>query len=203
MATVATPQTLKALGRHIEAGAKLILPGSRVDVIGFSCTSGTVAVGPEAVRGAVQAARPGVTVCTPMEGGAKALRRLGCRRISLMTPYRPKTADLVAGYFREQGFEILSQSTFDLDGDPDMNRLSGAGLLAGARASLHPQADGLFISCTGLRTSGIVDAIERDLGVPVVTSNQALAWDCVRSGGIERRVAGFGRLFRTPAQPAM
>lgn len=196
MATVATPRTLKAMHRHIGKATELLVPASRLDVVAFSCTSGTAAIGTAAVREAVQAVRPGIHVTTPIEAGAKGLRALGANRISLLTPYRPETADLVADYFERDGFEILSRATFDLDGDPDMNRVSGKALLSAARATLHTDADALFISCTGLRTSPIVQAIEDALRLPVVTSNQALAWDSLRVCGDRRKAQGQGRLFR-------
>ena len=94
---VATPESLKALGDHLEQGTRLLVPGSRLDAIGFSCTSGTLAVGIEAVRSAIWRARPGIAVVTPIEAGGKGLKRLGARRISLLVPYLPRTADLVAG----------------------------------------------------------------------------------------------------------
>lgn len=196
MSPVATPKSLKALGKHIGKGAEMLVPGSRLDVVAFSCTSGTVAVGLDNVRKAIQAVRPGVHVTTPIEAGAKGLRRLGARRISLLTPYLPATADLIAGYFENHGFDVLSRSTFDLNGDPEMNRLSGPALVRAARAILDPRAEALFLSCTGLRTSGVVQKIEDALGVPVVTSNQALAWDSLRVAGDTRKVSGEGRLFR-------
>jgi maleate isomerase len=37
--------------------------------------------------------------------------------------------------------------------------------------------------------------MERELGRPVVTSNQAIAWHCLRKGGIEDKVPGFGALL--------
>jgi maleate isomerase len=53
----------------------------------------------------------------------------------------------------------------------------------------------VFISCTGLRTFPVVARLEERLGKPVVTSNQALAWDCLRLAGVHDRLPGRGRLF--------
>ena len=76
MATVATPATLAAMGAHLEAATGLLVPGSRLDVIGFSCTSGTVAIGCAAVAQAIRRARPGIAVTTPIEAGAEGLSQL-------------------------------------------------------------------------------------------------------------------------------
>ncbi|MEP0324600.1 MAG: ectoine utilization protein EutA, partial [Bauldia litoralis] len=57
------------------------------------------------------------------------------------------------------------------------------------------RSEGLFISCTALRAAEVVATIEAACGVPVVTSNQASAWMCVRLAGIDRPIAGYGRLL--------
>jgi maleate isomerase len=194
---VATPQTLAELGGHIEAAARLLVPGSRLDAIGLSCTSGTVAVGLERVRAAIQAARPGIPVTTPIDAGLAALRALGCRRISILAPYLIATADLIAGYFEANGIEVLRKATCVLDGDPQMNRVSGECLTEAGQRFIDPAADALFISCTGLRTRGMVETLERSLGKPVVTSNQALAWASLRAGGVRDALPDRGILFRT------
>jgi maleate isomerase len=195
MSEIATPESLAAMGPHLEAATRLLVPGSKLDVIGFSSTSGTVAIGCDAVARAIRRARPDVAVTTPIEAGAEALRALGVRRISLLVPYRPATADLVSGYFEDQGFAIDRKATFDLGGDPDMNRVTAEELIAAGRRITHASSEALFISCTGLRTAPVIATLEAAIGQPVVTSNQALAWQALRLGGVHDRVSGKGRLF--------
>jgi maleate isomerase len=107
----------------------------------------------------------------------------------------PRTADLVAGHFEDEGFTIDRRATFDLGGDPEMNRVSPDVLAKGARAVDDPSSEAIFISCTGLRTAPIIAVIEKELGKPVVTSNQALAWDALRMAGVSDALPGRGRLF--------
>jgi maleate isomerase len=101
----------------------------------------------------------------------------------------------VADYFESEGFTINRRATFDLGGDPEMNRVSPGVLAKGARAVDDPASEAIFISCTGLRTAAIVEAIEKELGKPVVTSNQALAWEALRVAGVAEALPGRGRLF--------
>ena len=61
---------------------------------------------------------------------------------------------------------------------------------------LRPETEALFISCSNLRTLDIIDALERESGKPVVTSNQAAMWGTLRKIGDKRAVPGAGRLFR-------
>jgi maleate isomerase len=197
MNAVATPDTLAELGDHLEAGARLLAPDGPLSAIGFSCTSGTVAVGADRAHTLIAAGRPGVPICTPVEAAVKALAALGVRRIALLTPYLDGPSRLIEGFFAEHGMEIVTRASFKLDGDPDMNRVTTDCLIeAGRDLGSHPDAEALFISCTGLRTRHVIEPLEEALGKPVVTSNQALAWDLARTAGVSDPAPDRGRLFR-------
>jgi maleate isomerase len=65
-------------------------------------------------------------------------------------------------------------------------------------ASLSHQkndADAYFLSFTAIWSTQAIEAIERDLARPVVTSNQALAWHILRISGIDDQTSGLGALF--------
>lgn len=200
MATVATNDTLKELANHVAGAAKLLMPWGNLDAIGFGCTSGSVAIGTDVLARTINAVRPGVPVCNPVDGAVAALHALGCRRVALITPYLAGPSGLIEGYFQSKGIEPVVKASFFLDGDPDMNRVSPECLietgteLAGAR-----DTEALFISCTGLATRRVIEALEARIGKPVVTSNQALAWAMMRAAGDRRTFTGRGRLFSVSA----
>lgn len=202
IAEVVTPASLAAMHEHLAHAAALLVPGSPLDAVAFSCTSGTVAIGIANVRAAIARARPGLPVYTPIEAGTRALDFLGVRRIALLTPYLEPAGDLIAGFFEANGIDVLSRATFALDGDRQMNRVTPQCLIAAGRQCVAdtPEAEALFISCTGLATADVVEALEAETGRPVVTSNQALAWDVLRGRGDTTRVQGRGRLFRQHAR---
>ena len=56
--------------------------------------------------------------------------------------------------------------------------------------------DTVFISCTNLRALGILKDTEMQLNKPVISSNLALGWHCLRLAGINDFLPQFGRLFR-------
>jgi len=198
MDKVADAASLAAMGDHLINAARMLASGGPLDAMAFSCTSGASAIGIDRVQEALSAAQPGVPVVTPIEAAAKGLKAFDARRISILAPYHREAADLVADHFIANGFRLDRCSSFDLDGDEQMNRLSPAALKAAAYEAIHPQSDALFISCTGLRTAGIVGELEAALGVPVVTSNQATAWDALFNAGVEDLARGEGRLFGLP-----
>jgi arylmalonate decarboxylase len=60
------------------------------------------------------------------------------------------------------------------------------------------EADGLLISCGGLRTFGLLAPLEAELGMPVTASSPAGFWDVVRVAGLDPSAEGYGRLFQRP-----
>jgi len=64
----------------------------------------------------------------------------------------------------------------------------------------RPDADAIFLSCGGIRALEVVQEIEDITNKPVVTSNQAQMWSCLRRAGIPDRIEGFGRLFQLEGQ---
>ena len=76
-----------------------------------------------------------------------------------------------------------------------MVRVAPSYLMEMAAGLDRPDADAIFISCGALRSLDIAAALEAQVGKPVVTSNQALAWDALRLAGIPDMIPGFGRLL--------
>ena len=59
----------------------------------------------------------------------------------------------------------------------------------------YQNADAIFVSCTALRAVEIIDQAERDTSKFVISSNQALIWDTLRSVNINNNIDGYGKLF--------
>lgn len=56
-------------------------------------------------------------------------------------------------------------------------------------------ADGLLISCAGIQISPVLAEIEAAFGRPVIASNQAVVWHCLRLLQIADRPPGHGDLL--------
>jgi len=65
----------------------------------------------------------------------------------------------------------------------------------------HPDADAIFISCTNFATVEILDALEQDLGIPVISANQVTMWEALNLARVKPRKPGCGVLFTDRAQP--
>jgi maleate isomerase len=193
-----TPQNLRKMQPALTAGAALILPDETLDAICYSCTSASVVIGDGEIEAAIQAAKPGVAVLTPPMAGVRGLNAFGARRISILTPYTVETSRPMAAYFATKGFEIASFTCLGFEDDREMARITPAALVDLARQATDAQADALFVSCTALRAALAVTWMEQAIDRPVVTSNQASAWNCLRLCGDETVHPEFGRLMTLP-----
>jgi maleate isomerase len=196
-----TPETLRAVGPRIAPATELILPGIGLDVVGFGCTSATVELGEDAIFHEIRRARPGIACTTPITATLAALKAFGARRIALLTPYAP---EINAGFIRflgGRGIETAAHATFDRRDDRDAARIKPASVADGVRRLVRErQVDAVFVSCTSLRLAEVVEEIEADVGVPVMSSSHALAWHCLRLGGVSEPLLQGGRLFKLPAE---
>lgn len=193
-----TPENLRAMQPSLTAGAGLILPGEALDAICYSCTSASAVIGDQAVEEALHAGKPDVPVVTPPAAAVRGLNALGLRRISMLTPYTVETTRPMADYFAARGFELAGVTCLGFDDDREMARISPADLVALAKEATAPDAEGLFVSCTALRAASVAAAMEEAIGRPVVTSNQATAWACLRLCGDEAPRPEWGRLMTLP-----
>lgn len=193
-----TPENLRKMQPSLSAGAALILPDESLDAVCYSCTSASVVIGDAEIEAAIQAARPGVPVVTPPMAGVRGLNAFGIKRISILTPYTVETSRPMATYFAAHGFDIESFTCLGFEDDREMARIAPASLVELARKAMHAQADALFVSCTALRAALAVLGMEEAIGRPVVTSNQASAWNCLRLCGDEAPRPEFGRLMTKP-----
>jgi maleate isomerase len=182
-----------ALFDDLEAHSRL-LADAEVDLIAVNCTAATMLAGPDAVNSRVRAAT-GIAATTTIEAVLEALAAAGIRRVALLTPYEEEVTAAEVAFLRAQGLEVAGTATLpcrtpveQAERDPEVWRRL-------ARDPALRQADGLLISCAGIRVAPVLADIEREFGRPVIASNQALLWRCLRMTGVQDRPAGFGALL--------
>jgi maleate isomerase len=178
-----TPESLRDMQPSLAEGAALILPGEELDAICYSCSSASMVMGDEEVEAAIGQGKPGTPVVTPAAAAVRGLRQFGASRISILAPYTRETSAAIAGYFEDRLFDIRSFVYLGLEDDREMARISPEALIRIAAESVTPNAEALVIACTALRAAPVAAAVERETGRPVVTSNLASAWNCLRLCG--------------------
>ncbi len=198
MSNDATVETLAAMEPDIEQAASLLLPDAKLDSLCYTCNSGTMVIGEEKVMAALRRASPEAQPTTVMTGVWRALKALGARRIAVATPYAGEVNDFVRSFLAGHGFEIVSFKAMEILKNSDIDRVTPASIRDFAAAADHADADALFVCCGALRALDVVDELEKRVAKPVVASNQAMMWDCLRLAGIDDSLTGFGRLLTLP-----
>jgi len=190
-----TMQNLRNMAGDISRAAGGILPGFTLDAMIYGCTSGTVANGAEKIEQLVQQSCPGVPVTNPVTAALAAFAHFGAQRISILTPYTEEVNLEMASYFEDHGIEVLNIAGLDYESDIEMTGIPSRDIADVAIGVCDDSADLLFISCTAIRSSLVIEQIEKKLGKPVVSSNQALVWHSLKLLDSNVAVTGYGSLF--------
>jgi maleate isomerase len=90
-----------------------------------------------------------------------------------LTPYSAEISALLVDYFQRNSLEIVSFMYMDMSDDRDVAMVSPNNIITAAKEAIVDEADALFISCTAMRSTEVISVIEKEIGKPVFTSNQA------------------------------
>jgi len=144
----------------------------------------------------VHKVHPEVPVTNPVTAALSAFQLLDIKRISILTPYTEAVNVEIAKFFIAQGYDVLNIAGFGFEDDTAMTYINPQDIVDASISSCDPKADLLFISCTALRASLVIDEIEERLNIPVVSSNQALVWHSLTLVNYHLSVPHFGILLR-------
>lgn len=192
--TADTEEKLMGLSVQAPAAAQL-LAHAKVQVIGYGCTASGFLHTPAEDRALAQriTAETGIPCATSSRAIVDGLRALGAQRLSLASPYAPWLNARLKQYLGADGFEVLAMQGLDTQAHSTITRER---ILALVDEVVRPRTEAIFISCSNFRTLEIIDAVERQYGLPVVTSNASMMWQMLRLMNDRREVPGAGRLFR-------
>jgi maleate isomerase len=186
---------LLAMARNVEEAACL-LGHAAVGLIAFNCTA--VSTYSKAMEAEIQqriASATGLPALMTSAAIVEALKAFRARKVVLLTPYIREVNAREVAFLRGEGFEVLSETGLGLDTNTEMAKLAPEVWIDLARRNKDSRADAYLVSCTAVRSAEVIEELEGELGRPVVTSNQAIAWHCLRKAGIQDRVRGFGSLL--------
>ena len=173
------------------------------EVILYACTSGTFLSGPgredeigEMIKG--WTGLPGYTTSTAV---IKGLRALGAKRVFMLTPYTDDIHAQEIGFLAHRGIDVAAHDTFrctDTVQIRDIPSEQVAERVLSHRARIK-DCDAVFISCTNLLTMDQLAPLERELGVPVISSNACTLWIALQHMHAPLEGLALGRLFSPAA----
>jgi maleate isomerase len=188
-----TPNRELPVGAELAAAvsdAKVVAQAARdlaiaaPEVTVYACTSGSFIEGIEGearLREVMEQAGAKQALTT---SGAllQALEVMGARRIAVGTPYDSEMTNKLSEFLSEAGYETTSNAYLGLTGD--IFRVSHKTVRDLAVATDRSEADAVFLSCTNLRTFGVLAYIEQELGKPVLSANQVTMWAALSAVGL-------------------
>lgn len=178
--------------RIVEAGAALA--DAKCETVTFHCTANSTDDGTAGEAAILDALRRG-GVNRPSSTATAVRRALevsGARRIVLVTPYSQTVTDHEAEFFTGIGIEVLTARGYGLDGSDAYCTTPPAFWREKAVAARHAQADLYFLSCANISAFSVIADLERELGRPVISSNQVVVWDQLASHGLALSASARG-----------
>ena len=170
---------------------------THVNLIAYMCAASSFVMGPKGNAelcdklSEVTGGLPCITATTAMVDGLKAV---GAKKVAVLSPHPPEIAEKLKEYLQESGFEVSCLLALALD-IPQINNTSPGDIYRYVRSMDLNQADAIFIAATNFRAIDVIDAIESDIGLPVVSSNQVVMWTALNKLGIADKPQGYGRLW--------
>ena len=191
-----TFESVKKMIEDAELAADL-LRQTGVDFIGYCCMGSTIIKGWDWERNLLGRFAPYAPhgVCSANSALRDALRALGARRIGLVTSYPESVNALAPDFFAAGGFKVTALAGSPVEDVGQVRWVAPERVYRRAREANFKDVDAVCLLATDVQTFPIIEPLERDIGLPVVTSNQALLWASLRAIGIEEPIAGLGKLL--------
>lgn len=188
----------RALLEHVDRAADE-LGSAQPEVIAFACTSGSFidgSTGEQELRRRIErVAQVGIAVTT---AGAvvDALRTVDIQRLAVVTPYPDELNNLERQFLESEGMEVVALAGMDIPDAYSIGTVNPQEVYEFAQGVWQNQdADGMFLSCTNLPTIEVLERLEHSFGKPVISSNSATLWACLRSLKNKVGIADYGTLL--------
>jgi maleate cis-trans isomerase len=193
-----------ALDRPIEsmiAAVRDLQAYDSIDVVAVTGDLVQAALGPAwnaELRGALEGATH-LPAATAMTAAVDALRHLGAARLAIASPVSATKNESVRAYLEAEGFTVERLDSLEIGSSRGLHALPAdtayqAGL-AVARAA--PDADAVYLPSLSWGAERHAERLEQELGLPVVTLYNSLAWAALTAIGYPAGVDGYGRILRS------
>ena len=171
-----TEETLGEMAEHLTQSAGLFPRSANFSVVGYGCTSGTSVIGANKVEDLVKQGCKTNFVTNPMSALIKACQRRNILRLAFLSPYLESVSEHLRSVLAEHGIQCPVFGTFNEAEEAKVAWIDAVFIKAAAKHLIRQEeVDGVFLSCTNLKTLGFVESLSAELQLPVLSSNFVLA----------------------------
>jgi maleate isomerase len=178
----------------IEEAARRLLRYSP-SCFAYYCTTVSFIRGPIGERDIVQrinlaTGKPATTTSRAM---IEAFRELHISRVALASPYLPDVERRFVEFIGAHGIRVVNSLSLSLK--QGHSTVPPEDMRALAEATDVPEAEAIFVGCTGQKLASFIDSLEAKHGKAVLTANQVTSWHALRLMEVRPELRGCGRLF--------
>ncbi len=165
-------------------------------IIVFHCTANSMENGlaHEAAIVEIIEQASGCPTLTTAQAITQALNHFAIKKLVLISPYVQATNEHEVHYLKEAGYTVVHELGLGLESH-GYSAVTPEEWKRIVRENARADADGYFLSCTNTRMIEAISEIEREMDKPVISSNQATLWACLKRLGISHSNNSLGRLF--------
>jgi maleate isomerase len=147
--------------------------------------------------------RVGIPVTTAMNSCMAAIKALSARRVLLMTPFDEGLDKLVAGHLAKFGIEAVFPQSKPFRDFAAGSKIGPDEVFTFAKQAFEgaPGVEAVYFQGP-LNNRPVLEKVEKETGVPVVSSSLASMWYLLAKLGLNYQIRGGGKLlYEWPAVP--
>lgn len=167
------------------------------EAVVWACTSGSFVYGwkgaHEQVRSLAVAA--GMPASSTSFAFAHAVQELGVRKVAIGATYPDDVAALFARFLTDAGAEVTAVRGSGIITAAEVGTWGEAEVFALAKEADTADAEAVLLPDTALHTAAHIQALENELGKPVLTANQVTVWEALRLTDRRVNAPALGELF--------
>ncbi len=178
------PETLGAMEMHLAQAAGLFPQGKLFDVAAYACTSATAQLGQARVAELIRAGTRAHHVTEPVSALIAACKAGNIRRLAFLSPYIESVSARLRSVLAGHGIDIPVFGSFNEESERRVALIDPPSLMSAARSLMQDtQVDGFFCSCTNVKMFPVIPELQREFGVPILSSNLVLGWHMLHLAG--------------------
>ncbi len=143
---------------------------------------------------AKEAGCPGLTAASAI---VQALNEVGAKKIAMADPFpRPDLSQIVKDFLEQPalGFQVVNEVSVRGESPNFITSMPPTVAYQFGKKADHPDAEAILLAANVWRTIEVIEALEQDLGKPVISANQASVWAALKIIGVAG-IQGYGSLF--------
>ena len=196
---ISSVEAKKALYEDVKRATSYLTP-ARLNCIAYGCTAGSMVFPMEELSDfMVELAKiPCVTTAASI---VNALKTLGISKVALATPYHKVLNQHEVEFLEKVGVTVAHEQGLGIGASGPHEYIAiaqtpAATIFEHIMSADRAEAEAMVVSCTDFPVLDMLPELEKRLGKPVVTSNQATFWAALRATGINDRFETYGILLR-------